>query len=204
MVNKTEKRPKAKPSWSDVKSKLAQFDRAGLLQLASDLYAFNKDNQAFLHARFGLGANPLDDYKKRIAAALAPDVHRKRVAEVSVTAAKKALSEYTKAVGDPLGVLELRVFWCETAAAFCADFGYENEAYFDALVRQYRDARQALFTLDEAPLTDIVERLETVRDDAENGLGYGVGDDMNELLGEAVKKFRAGAMRERPLRKAPT
>ena len=48
-------------SWSDVKTKLADFDRAGLLRLLQDLYAANKDNQAFLHARLSLG----DDVLKR-------------------------------------------------------------------------------------------------------------------------------------------
>lgn len=47
-------------SWSDVKTKLADFDRAGLLGLVQDLYAASKDNKAFLHARFGLGDDPLD------------------------------------------------------------------------------------------------------------------------------------------------
>ena len=32
---------KSTPSWSDVKTKLADFDRAGLLGLLQDLYATN-------------------------------------------------------------------------------------------------------------------------------------------------------------------
>jgi hypothetical protein len=43
---------KTTPSWTDVKTRLADFDRAGLIGLIQDLYAANKDNQAFLHARF--------------------------------------------------------------------------------------------------------------------------------------------------------
>lgn len=124
--------------------KLTDFGRASLLQLVADLYAFHKGNQTFLHARFCLGTNPLDDYKKRIGLALAPDIYRKRHAAVSVATAKKAISEYIKAVGDPLGVLELRVFWCETAVGFSMEFGFSDEGYFDALVRQYRDACQIL------------------------------------------------------------
>jgi hypothetical protein len=41
---------KTTPSWTDVKDKLADFDRAGLIGLVQDLYAASKDNQAFLHA----------------------------------------------------------------------------------------------------------------------------------------------------------
>jgi hypothetical protein len=43
-------------SWSDVKAKLAEFDRAALLALVHDLYAAAKENHASLHTRFGLGA----------------------------------------------------------------------------------------------------------------------------------------------------
>ena len=46
---------KSQPGWTDVKAKLANFDRAALLDLIHDLYAAHKDNQTFLHARFGLG-----------------------------------------------------------------------------------------------------------------------------------------------------
>ena len=54
---------KTTPSWSDVKTKLADFDRAGLIGLVQDLYAASKDNKAFLHARFGLGDDPLEPFK---------------------------------------------------------------------------------------------------------------------------------------------
>ena len=49
------KAPKSTPSWSELKTKLADFDHAGLLGLVQDLYVARKDNKAFLHARFGLG-----------------------------------------------------------------------------------------------------------------------------------------------------
>lgn len=181
------KRPKTKPTWTDVKARISEFDRAGLTQLVADLYAFHKDNQAFLHARFGLGLNPFDEYKKRIAAALAPDVYRKRNAEVSVVTAKKAISEYTKAVGDPVGVLELRLFFCEIAVKFSMDFGYADVGYLDAMANQYRDACKTLSALDEPLLSDTIERLENIRDDAQ--MGYGIGDYMGDELGAALLKL---------------
>ena len=57
----------SKPTWTDVKTKLAAFDRAGLLGLVHDLYMAGKDNQAFLHARFALaGDDVLKPYKATI------------------------------------------------------------------------------------------------------------------------------------------
>jgi hypothetical protein len=46
--------------------KLAGFDQKGLLGLVQDLYAASKDNQAFLHARFGVGEDVLQPYKETI------------------------------------------------------------------------------------------------------------------------------------------
>ena len=57
---------KAHPTWADVKAKLAAFDRTALLDLIHHLYAAHQDNQAFLHARFGLGQDVLEPYKKTI------------------------------------------------------------------------------------------------------------------------------------------
>jgi hypothetical protein len=54
------KRPaKSKPTWADVKTNLASFDRAALLGVLQDLYAADEANRAFLHARFGLSEDPL-------------------------------------------------------------------------------------------------------------------------------------------------
>jgi hypothetical protein len=184
MSGKPKKRQKSKPSWSDIKSKLADFDRAGFQQLVSDLYALSKDNQASMHARFALTANALDDYKKRISLALAPDISR-RNANPSVATAKKAISEYAKAVGDPLGILELRVYWCETAVGFSIEYGFADINYLEALLRQYRDVCQVLPDIPEQQLAEFIERMECLRNDAAQ-IGYGVFDEMNDLLGDVL------------------
>lgn len=171
---------KSKLSWSTLKGQLADVDRAGLMQLVGDLYAFNNDNKMFLQARFADAENVLDDYKKRISLALAPDV-RRRNAKPSVATARKAISEYSKAAGNPLGILDLRVFWCETASAFALEYGYADTGYLEALLRQYRDACHALPDILEPLLTDFIERMQSVRDDAAE-IGYGVPDEMSELI----------------------
>src|SRR5579862_359565 len=82
------RQPATKPSWRDVKAELASFDRLGLLALIQDLYAANKDNQAFLHARFGLGKGVLKPYREALGRWLWPDVNQ----DVSVMKAKQAIS----------------------------------------------------------------------------------------------------------------
>ena len=60
------------PSWKAVKAALQSFDRAGLLGLVQDLYAVDKNNEAFLHARLGLGSHQLAPYKAIISRWICP------------------------------------------------------------------------------------------------------------------------------------
>ncbi len=65
-----------KPTWTDVKTKLADFDRPALFGLVHDLYMADKDNQAFLHARFALaGGDVLKPYKATLAQTVSVQLH---------------------------------------------------------------------------------------------------------------------------------
>lgn len=169
------------PGWRDVKTKLADFDRAGLIGLVQDLYAASKGNQAFLHARFALGGDVLKPYKATIDRWLWPDMFKNQ--DTSVAKAKKAISDYKKAVGQPVGLAELMVFFCERAAGFSNDIGLQDEGYFDALVRMFEQALKTIAALPEAERPALLERTDEVRRISHN-VGYGVGDDMDELLAE--------------------
>ncbi len=129
---------KAVPTWSEVKAKLALFDRAGLIGLISNLHSLSPDNQAFLHARLGLGPDPLAPYKATISRWIYPDFIRGQ--NISVARAKKAISDYRKAIGLPDGIAELSVFYCESAARLISECGMEDEGYFTALVRIFDQA----------------------------------------------------------------
>jgi hypothetical protein len=170
---------KKSPSWSDVKNKLADFDRAGLLGLVQDLYAANKDTQAFLHARLNTGADVLKPYKVTIDRWLWPDVFKQQ--DTSVAKAKKAISDYKKAIGHPEGLAELMVFYCERASGFSNDIGLQDEGYFNALIRMFEHALKSIATLSEAQRPPLWDRLDAVRRISHN-FGYGVGDDMDYLL----------------------
>lgn len=169
------------PTWSDVKAKLADFDRAGLIGLVQDLYAASKDNQALLHARFAIGDDVLKPYKATIDRWLWPDVFKNQ--DTSVAKAKKAISDYKKAIGQPEGLAELMVFYCERAAGFIDDVGLQDEGYFDALVRMFEQALKTIRAMPEVAQTELHGRLDAVRRISHN-YGYGVGDDMDDLLAE--------------------
>jgi hypothetical protein len=183
----TKREPKSQPTWTDVKASLAAFDRTALLDLLHHLYAAHKDNQAFLHARFGLGEDVLEPYKKTIDRWLWPDPFRNQ--DTSVSKAKQAISQYKKAVGDPAGLTELLVFYCEQAAGYCQDIGYQEEGFFDALVRVFEQALQSAKTLPADGRDNLIARLNRVRE-ISHGFGYGVGDDMEYLLAKYTKRSR--------------
>ncbi|MDO9114509.1 MAG: hypothetical protein Q7U63_12050 [Polaromonas sp.] len=169
------------PSWSDVKIKLVDLDRAGLIGLVRDLYAAGKDNQAFLHARFALDHDLLKPYKATIDRWLWPDVFKNQ--GTSVAKAKKAIADYRKAIGQPEGLAELMVLFCERAAGFSSDIGLQDDGYFDALVRMFEHALKVITALPEGQRPALWARLDEVRRIRHN-FGYGVGDDMDELLAE--------------------
>ena len=126
---------KTTPSWANLRTKLADFDRDRLLGLVQDLYKASKENQSFLHARFALGGDVLKPYKLTIDRWLWPDVIKNE--PTSVSKAKKAISDYKKAVGQTEGLAELMVFYCERATGFIVDVGLQDENDFDSLVQMF-------------------------------------------------------------------
>lgn len=171
----------SKPSWSDIKGRLADFDRQGLIGLVQDLYAASKDNQAFLRARFALGDDVLKPYKATIDRWLWPDVFKNQ--DTSVAKAKKAISDYMKAIGQPEGLAELMAFYFERAVGFSNDVGLQDEGYFDAFVRMFGQALKTVDGLPQDCKPALMARLDAVRHISHN-FGYGGGDDMDDLLAE--------------------
>ena len=166
-------------SWSAVKTKLVDFDRAGLIGLVQQLYVASKDNQAFLHARFELGDDLLKPYKATIDRWLSPNVVKDQL--TSVAQAKKAITDYQRANGQSAGLAELMVFYCERAADFCHAVGLQDESYFAALVRMFEQALKAVAALPEEARPALRHRLDEIRL-VSHKLGYGIGDAMDQLL----------------------
>ena len=171
---------KKKPTWTVLKHQLADLDSKSLLSLIQDLYAFRKDNQVFLHSRFDLDTDVIETHKATIQRWINPEIIRKDQ-EISISKAKKAISDYKKAVGRPEGVAELSVFYCESCKDFLTDCGMEDEGYYDALARMFEQGLKVIRSLDPNLQTDFLDRLEVVRQESENW-GWGVRYDMDNLM----------------------
>jgi hypothetical protein len=78
------------------------------------------------------------------------------------------------------------VSYCENAAGFSNDIGYQDEGYFDALVNMFEQALKATCQLSNCDRDTLIVRLDRVRTISRN-FGYGVGDDMDDLLAKYVR-----------------
>src|ERR1700690_225588 len=151
----------ALPTWNDVKTALLELDRAGLRGLVQDLYTASKDNQAFLHARLGLGHDQLQPFKASISKWISSDLMKGQ--HISVSKAKKAIADYKKAIGRPDGLAELSIFYCEEAVGFLESCSMEDESYFAALIRMYGRSIEFVSRLPPAERTTYLERLDKLR-----------------------------------------
>jgi hypothetical protein len=179
---------KTAATWSDVKAKLGNFDRVGLLGLVQDLYTASKDNRNFLHTRFGLGCDVLKPYKTIIDRWVWPDVYKRQ--EYSVSKAKKPISDYKKASGLPEGVAELTVYYCEQAISFSHEVGLDDGVYYDALVRMFEQALKTVMALPETRRESFLDRLQDVRASGQ-GMGWGVEYAFNDLWQRAGLEFNS-------------
>jgi hypothetical protein len=168
----------ASPTWSDVRAALLDFDSAGLRGLVQDLYTASKDNQAFLHARLGLGHDQLRPFKASISRWICPDLMKGQ--PVSVSKAKKAIADYKKAIGRTDGMADLSIFYCEEAFRFIESCSMEDETYFAALIRMYGRSLEFLSSLPAAERATYLERLDKLRSRARN-VGWGVEEELNSL-----------------------
>src|SRR5258706_16277255 len=168
----------ALPTWSDVKTALLDFDRAGLRGLVQDLYTASKDNQAFLHARLGLGHDQLQPFKASISRWISPDLMKGQ--PISVSKAKKAIADYKKAIGRPEGMAELSIFYCEEAFGFLESCSMQDESYFTALIRMYGRSLEFVSNLPAAERATYLKRLGRLRSRRRH-VGWGVQDELNSL-----------------------
>ena len=73
------------------------------------------------------------------------------------------------------------VFYCEQAAGFGSEYGFEDGGYFDALVRMFEQALKASVALPAEQRDLMLRRLAVVRRIG-HCFGYGVGYGMDHLL----------------------
>ena len=74
----------------------------------------------------------------------------------------------------------MSAFYCEIAARLSAEYGFEDEGYFMALVRMFDQALVATMALSPTQRQPMLARLDTVRSSTD-AAGWGVKVAMDEL-----------------------
>jgi hypothetical protein len=174
------------PSWSDVKQSIASLGTSELIQLIASLYGLSKGNRDFLHARFSIGDDPIGPYKEVIEDCMFPDVLKNK--PIQISRAKKAINEYSKAVGDARGEAELMTYFVERGNQFTVEFGDIDEGFYDALLRMYARAINKVLSLPEEEQHEFRERLKTIMVTS-NKIGWGYHDGLCEQYCEAFPEY---------------
>ena len=164
-------------AWPDVKESIALLDKKELIQLIASLYRLCGGNRDFLHARFSIGDDPIAPYKKVIEECMFPDVMKNKPIKISTP--KKAISEYSKAVGDAKGEAELMPYFVELGNKFTVEFGDMDEGFYDALLRMYQRTIKKILSLPEEEQHEFRERLRTITV-ISDGIGWGYHDNLCE------------------------
>lgn len=97
-------------------------------------------------------------------------------------------------VGEPAGLAELTVFYCEQASGFASDQGYQDESYFNALVRMFERAVATANTLPAHTRDALIARLDRVQSVSQR-CSYDVGDHMDSILARYTKRSGRPLMR---------
>lgn len=157
-----------------MKTVLARLDRQGLLELISDMYHLSKDNKDFLHTRFSIGDDILATYKKIIKECMYPDIQN---GSVRIHRAKRAISDYSKAIHDAKGEAELLTYFVECGNKFTLDYGDIDEDFYDSLLDVYSQAIKKVLTLPDHEQGDFRKRLKKIMLSS-NGIGWGYHDSL--------------------------
>lgn len=158
-------------AWPELKALMHGMDHKQLVGLVADMYRFSKDNQTFLHTRFGIGRDLLEPYKKMIDECMYPNVCTCN--PIRISKAKKAISNYSKAIGDTPGEAELMVFFVERGTKYTVDCGDIDEGFYDSLNGMYRRAIKKVLSLPENQQREFRERLKEIMiSSVDTGWGY--------------------------------
>jgi hypothetical protein len=188
-------------SWKDVKTVLSQQSMPELLQLIRDLYALRPEVKDFLHARFLTSAKTLAPYKNTIQQSLSPDVIHGE--DLDLARGRKAISDYKQATHDPVGTLELMVYYVECGNQFTVDYGDIDEGFYESLEAMFTQVVKTLQHSDQETIDRFLPRLEGIVRQA-HGIGWGYYDTISETLEEAFLKAQEKAQKAVAQRKRTT
>ena len=166
-------------SWRDIRAVLDKEGSKDLLKLIGALYALRKENQDFLHARYLRDGSSLVPYKETIERYISPAEPWKSPVKISL--ARKAISDYRKAVGDPEGLSELMLIYAECGVSFTLEFGDIDEAFYSSVVRVFSDGLKLLQLCEQDVVDKLLPQFRGVVHSAAE-MGWGFYDSLRDVF----------------------
>ncbi len=176
------RKKKKSPSWIDIKRIINSFEKKQLVELTGDLYRLSTINKDFLHARFSLGEDPLEPYKRIIQNGIHPYLEGNETLDIQ--SATEAISHFSKAIDDAKGEAELMVFFVECGNNFTLSYGDIDEDFYDSLLSMYEKALETVFELPIKEQKTFRDRLHEVMVSASD-IGWGYHDGLCDLYYKA-------------------
>lgn len=162
--------------WTDAKKVLSSKEPKELLALIKDLYSLNQQNKTFIQTKYSL-IDPIKPYKEIIGQCLSLDYRK----PINLSGARKAISQYRKAVGDPKGILELMVYYVECGTNLTCEYGDIDEKFYCSLESMFEKALQTLDESGQETIDEYLPRMENIVEKADD-IGWGYYDTIIGLL----------------------
>lgn len=161
---------KKEPCWNDIETIINHFNKEQLTDLLCDLYRLSSDNKDFFHTRFSIGDDPLAPYKRIIQNSIHPYLEDNE--SLDIERATDAVIQYSKAVDNPSGEAELKIFYVECGNNFTLSYGDIDEDFYDSLLEMYEYAIETILELPVKEQNAFKIRLYEIMKSA-SGIGWG-------------------------------
>jgi len=171
-----------KPCWNHVATSIQHFEKKELIDLVKDLYQLSPENKDFFHIRFATaGEEPLNRYKKILRNSLHPCLEEHETLQIE--RANDVIKRYSKALDNPVGEADLRIFYVECGNNFTLSYGDIDEDFYDALLDMYEYAIETVLECPPEKHKEFQARLKDIMTSA-SGIGWGYGDGLADLYYE--------------------
>ena len=177
---------KIKPAseWRKVKIELEKRAQKDLVKLIKALYDRSENNKNFIKASITEGQVTTKTYKRIITNAIYLDTND-RNDNIEFSIARKAISDFKKANGDPKCVLDLMIHYVEVGTEQTNGICIDYSDYYDNLESMFKSIVKRLIGHDKKHADIFYPRLESIIKNSKNA-GYGYEETIQEMYNECL------------------
>ncbi|MBM7578535.1 DUF6155 family protein [Jeotgalibacillus terrae] len=167
---------------TELKKELKSYDQKELISLISELYKLNPEVKNYLSAKFqGEEAVEVlfEEARKKIKNVFFPD---RGFGKLSLTTAKKAISDFKRQTGDEDKTADLMIYYVELGTEFTAMYGDIDGAFYSSMASTFAQAVEIIDTSHER-VASYEDRFQSILEEAAQ-VGWGYPDVLNEIYSD--------------------